>query len=255
MNIEQEILKLFQHRDDIPLFYIESGSRLWGMASPDSDFDVRGFHLPAKKQYYDYRKHRDLIEIMDGDFDFVSFDLDKMFGLLAKSNPTVLEWVRAHLIYFNHFPEWQTFQTGLVSKIDYQALYYHYLSLARTGLKVMQSKDEHFTYKKVFYAIRGLMSAELATQHTMPELLITNLFQQIHPSDPLLHWAQNYLEIKKQQQEKSQLPAAEQAEILQLLQRKIEYLMHELPKNTHDPKPLHHYLTEYSWQLKSHFYG
>jgi len=106
MNIHHEIEKLFQQRQDIPLFYIESGSRLWGMASPDSDYDVRGFHLPSKDQYFDYKKYRDLIEIMDGDFDFVSYDLDKMFGLLAKSNPTVLEWVRAHIVYFNAFPEW-----------------------------------------------------------------------------------------------------------------------------------------------------
>ena len=78
MNIHHEIEKLFQQRQDIPLFYIESGSRLWGMASPDSDYDVRGFHLPSKDQYFDYKKYRDLIEIMDGDFDFVSYDLDKI---------------------------------------------------------------------------------------------------------------------------------------------------------------------------------
>ncbi|NAR52291.1 hypothetical protein GPS64_16885 [Acinetobacter haemolyticus] len=53
MNIHHEIEKLFQQRQDIPLFYIESGSRLWGMASPDSDYDVRGFHLPSKDQYFD----------------------------------------------------------------------------------------------------------------------------------------------------------------------------------------------------------
>lgn len=256
MNIELEIQKLFQQRDDIPLFYIESGSRLWGMASPDSDFDVRGFHLPAKQQYYDYRKHRDLIEIMDGDFDFVSYDLDKMFGLLAKSNPTVFEWVRAHIVYFNAFPEWQNFHDGLVEKIDYRALYHHYLSLAKGGMKVMQSKD-NFTYKKVFYSIRGLMSAELATQHIMPKLLITQLFEQIPAQDPLLAWAKNYLEIKKQQQEKAVLPAPEQAEILYLLAQKIEALnsgYQSMPDN-HHPKILQHYLTDYSIHLKQHFYG
>ena len=133
MDIQQEIQQVFEKREDIPLFYIESGSRLWGMASPDSDYDVRGFHLPSKAQYYDYRKHRDLIEIMQGDFDFVSYDLNKMFGLLAKSNPTVLEWVRAHIIYFEAFPEWENFKQDLLQKIDYRALYHHYLSLAKGG--------------------------------------------------------------------------------------------------------------------------
>ena len=42
----------------------------------------------------------------------------------------------------------------------------------------MQTAD-NFTYKKVFYSIRGLMSAELATQEVMPELLITDLFAQV----------------------------------------------------------------------------
>ena len=254
MQIEQEIQHLFKDRDDIPLFYIESGSRLWGMASPDSDYDVRGFHLPSKAQYYDYQKHRDLIEIMDGDFDFVSFDINKMFGLLAKSNPTVLEWVRAHIIYFNQFPEWGEFKEGLLGKIDYKALYYHYLSLAKGGMQVMQTAD-NFTYKKVFYSIRGLMSAELATQKIMPELLITDLFAQIDVNDPLRHWAEAYFEIKKQQKEKAQLPDAEQQQILKLLNEKIEALNLRGIQITNDLNKLQQYLTDYSFNLKQHFYG
>ena len=254
MNIQKEIENVFQNRDEHPLFYIESGSRLWGMASPDSDYDVRGFHLPSKVQYYDYRQHRDLIEIMDGDFDFVSFDLNKMFGLLAKSNPTVLEWVRAHIVYFNQFPEWEKFRDRLLAKIDYKALYYHYLSLAKGGMNVMQVAD-NFTYKKVFYSIRGLMSAELATQQIMPELLITELFEQIDVNDPLRHWAEDYLEIKKQQKEKAQVPEQEQTQILKLLNDKIEVLALRKIEQTNDIENLKKYLTEYSLNLKQHFYG
>ena len=113
-----EIKTLFETRSEIPLFYIESGSRLWGIASPDSDFDVRGFHLKSKAEYFDFRKTRDLIEIMDGDFDFVSYDLDKMFGLLAKSNPTVFEWIRAHIVYWNALPDFDNFQKELIEKTE-----------------------------------------------------------------------------------------------------------------------------------------
>lgn len=41
MNIEKNIQQLFEQCQDIPLFYIESGSHLWGMASPDSDYSQR----------------------------------------------------------------------------------------------------------------------------------------------------------------------------------------------------------------------
>lgn len=255
MNINQEIETVFCQRDDIPLFYIESGSRLWGMASPDSDYDVRGFHMSSKSKYYDYKNHRDLIEIMNGDFDFVSYDLDKMFGLLAKSNPNTLEWVRAHIEYLNHVPEWQTFRQGLLERIEYSALHYHYLSLAIGHLHSMQ-KNHKFTYKKVFYCIRGLMSAELATRKEMPKLFINSLFGQIQQNDGLREWAEYYLEIKKKKDEKSQLSLQEQEQVVTLLENKIRALQSvDMEKSNTRRIMLEGYLTDYSVHLKNHFYG
>lgn len=121
-------------------------------------------------------------------------------------------------------------------------------------MQVMQTAD-NFTYKKVFYSIRGLMSAELATQQIMPELQITQLFDQIDANDPLRHWAEDYLEIKKQQKEKAQLPVIEQAQILKLLEDKIEALNLRAIEPTNDIEKLKQYLTAYSFNLKQHFYG
>ncbi|MDO4222682.1 MAG: nucleotidyltransferase domain-containing protein [Acinetobacter sp.] len=253
MNIAQHLTDLFAQREDIPLFYIESGSRLWGMASPDSDYDVRGFHLVAKSQYFDYRPYRDVIETMQGDFDFVSYDLDKMLNLLDKSNPTVIEWIRAELVYFNQCPDWHNFVQGFLPKIEYQTLYYHYLSLAKKHIDVIQTAD-NFTYKKVFYAIRGLFSAELALQQQLPALWIQDLFAQIE-AQPLRQWAEQYLIIKQQQQERQCLAATEQVEILALLTQKIQQLAAlecNIRPSQHERYP---YLRDYAWHLKHHFYG
>ena len=221
--MKAEIDHLFTTREEKPLFYIESGSRLWGIDRPDSDFDVRGFHLQSKQQYFDFRKHRDIIEVMDGDFDFVSYDIDKMFGLLVKSNPTVLEWIRAHIIYYNELPDWSVFQSDVVQNFDFKALFHHYLSLAKGSIQLIET-DRKFTYKKVFYCIRGLLSADLARQQIIPELLMDNLFNQFATDSDLAVIAKHSLERKKQQVEKTEVLDSEKAHILTTINQFIAQL-------------------------------
>ena len=253
-EISKQIGQLFKDIDEIPRFYIESGSRLWGMASPDSDFDVRGFHLQSKKQYYDFKKHRDIIEVMDGDFDFVSFDIDKMFGLLAKNNPTVFEWVRANIIYLNNLPEWAAFQEQVVKNFDFKSLFHHYVSLANGKMNLME-KGKTFTYKAVFYCIRSLLSANLATKQIIPELLIDNLFEQFSDDNEVLKIAKDCLERKKQQSEKEEVSEADRQKMLTAMKDYMGELERNEPERSNDWKILEDILTDYSQFIKSKHYG
>jgi uncharacterized protein len=250
----KEIEKLFMYRDEKPLFYIESGSRLWGIASPDSDFDVRGFHLQSKQQYFDFKKHSDIIEVMDGDFDFVSYDIDKMFGLLVKSNPTVFEWIRANIIYFNELPNWTTFQQDVIANFDFKALFHHYISLAKGNINLMET-GRKFTYKTVFYCIRGLLSADLATRQIIPELLIDNLFKQFENDNDVLKIAKNSLERKKQQAEKEDVLESDKQNILTTIKDFTAQLEGKAPNSSNNRQKLESILTDYSFNLKTSFYG
>lgn len=249
-----KITTLFENRTEHPLFYIESGSRLWGIASPDSDFDVRGFHLQSKEQYFDFKKHRPLIEIMDGDFDFVSYDLDKMFGLLAKSNPSVFEWIRAHIIYWNQLPNWEIFQKDIIENFDFKALYYHYLSLAKGTIKLMET-DRKFTYKTVFYAIRALLSAELAIKKVIPALQIDRLFQQFDVENETIKIAKASLEKKRNQREKEGVEAAQKAFILSTITKYAQVLNEKTTTKSNNPNKLSGILRDYSFHLKTQYYG
>ncbi len=100
MNIEAHVRELLSACQSIPLFYVEAGSRLWGTETETSDYDVRGVHLQSRHWYFDYHKHRDVIDLREPGLDFLSFELDKFFTLLEQSNPTCLEWLRSHIIYF-----------------------------------------------------------------------------------------------------------------------------------------------------------
>lgn len=251
--MKEQIDNLFKGIEEIPLFYIESGSRLWGIASPDSDFDVRGFHLQSKRQYFDFKKHRNIIEVMDGDFDFVSYDLDKMFGLLAKSNPTVFEWIRADIVYFNELPDWTAFQKDLIANIDFKALFHHYLSLAKGNINLMES-GKKFTYKTAFYCIRGLLSADLATRQVMPALLVDTLFEQFEKDNEVLKIAKDSLERKKQQAEKEEVPEREKQKILTAIKEFAEQLENMAPESTNKWHKLERVLADYSFVLKTVYF-
>ncbi len=249
----EEIKSLFDTRPEHPLFYVESGSRLWGIASPDSDFDVRGFHLQPKDQYFDFKMHRDLIEIMDGDFDFVSYDIDKMFRLLANSNPTVFEWIRAHIVYFNNFPNWAEFQNQIVANINFQALYYHYLSLAKGNINLMET-DKKFTYKTVFYCIRGLLSAELAIKNVVPELLIDKLFEQFEIENDMIKIARDSLDKKKSKSEKQDVDAGKKPIMLYKIKAYTQRLSEMKPKSSNNQDRLTGILRDYNFELKNEYY-
>ena len=249
----KNIQSLFKTIEEIPLFYIESGSRLWGIASPDSDFDVRGFHLQSMEQYYDYKNHRNIIEIMDGDFDFVSYDIDKMFGLLSKSNPTVFEWIRAHILYFNILPNWDNLQNDIVSNFDFKSLFHHYISLAKGNINLMET-NKKFTYKTAFYCIRGLLSAELATRKIIPELLIDDLFTQFDKDNEVLRIAKNSLERKKEKTEKEEVLESEKLSILTAIKNFTIQLADKEPKSSNTRDKLEMVLTNYSFEIKTNFY-
>jgi len=252
--MRQEIDKLFKVIEEIPLFYIESGSRLWGIASPDSDYDVRGFHLQSKRQYFDFKKHRDIIEVMDGDFDFVSYDIDKMFGLLVKSNPTVFEWVRANIVYFNELPDWTTFQQDVITNFDFKALFHHYISLAKGNINLMET-GKKFTYKTAFYCIRGLLSADLTNRQIIPELLIDDLFKQFNNDNEVLKIAKDSLERKKQHAEKEEVLESDKQKILTAIKDFTGQLEIKAPDSSNNRQRLESVLKDYSFNLKTSFYG
>ena len=69
------------------LLAVESGSRAWGFASPDSDYDVRFIYVRPKTDYLRLEPIRDVIEYpLDDVLDINGWDLSKVLRLLRKSN-------------------------------------------------------------------------------------------------------------------------------------------------------------------------
>ena len=62
-KIIQEKLNEIEARENIRILHcIESGSRAWGFASPDSDYDVRFIYVRPLEYYLRLDRTRDVIE-------------------------------------------------------------------------------------------------------------------------------------------------------------------------------------------------
>ena len=67
-----------ENRENVKiLLAVESGSRAWGFASPDSDYDVRFIYVRPKEDYLRLEKTKDVIELpIEGELDINGWDLE-----------------------------------------------------------------------------------------------------------------------------------------------------------------------------------
>ena len=99
-EIRAELARL-EAKDDVRVLYaVESGSRAWGFASTDSDWDVRFLYVRRPEWYLSVRDRRDVLEypISEG-LDVSGWDLKKALVLFARSNPPLMEWLRSPIVY------------------------------------------------------------------------------------------------------------------------------------------------------------
>lgn len=141
------------------LFACESGSRAWGFASSDSDFDVRFIYLSPSAWYLsvDLEEKRDVIETpIEGIWDVNGWDLRKALRLYRKSNPPLLEWLQSPIVYREHSEAAKKMRNLLPTFYSPVACMYHYLHMAR-GHYRRYLQGETVRTKKYFYVLRPLL--------------------------------------------------------------------------------------------------
>ncbi len=97
-------LREIEHTHDVTLlFACESGSRGWGFASPDGDYDVRFIYVHRLPWYLKVRADRNVIgKPIAGDRDVNGWELRKALALMAKGNATLIEWLDSPIVYLEH---------------------------------------------------------------------------------------------------------------------------------------------------------
>jgi predicted nucleotidyltransferase len=157
-------LEQIERRENVRVLYaVESGSRAWGFASPDSDYDVRFVFVRPTTDYARLKPLRDVIELpidtsLPNPLDINGWDLIKALNLFRSSNPPLMEWLHSPLVYREHGDLAGALRTLARERYSPMRMSYHYLSMAtRTYRESLEGRAE-VALKKYLYALRPLFA-------------------------------------------------------------------------------------------------
>ena len=155
-KIQSELSRIETERGVQVLYAVESGSRAWGFASIDSDYDVRFIYLRAPEWYLSVEQKRDVIEEpISGDLDISGWDLRKALGLLRKSNPPLLEWLRSAIVYREDVRFSTGFRALAENYYSPAKCFFHYLHMAEGNFRDYLRGDVVWL-KKYLYVLRPI---------------------------------------------------------------------------------------------------
>jgi predicted nucleotidyltransferase len=157
------------------LFACESGSRAWGFASPDSDYDIRFIYKHKPEYYLSLWEKPDVIEFMtEDDLDGSGWDLRKAIKLLSKSNAPLIEWLFSPEVYYKNdafLQEMQLLSRECFSPI---ATLHHYLGTTKNFMDVCEM--EEVKLKSYFYALRTALAGKwIIENNTFPPVAFADL--------------------------------------------------------------------------------
>ena len=236
-QIKKKLAEIEQVEDVRIIMAVESGSRSWGFASPDSDYDVRFVYVRRPECYIRLKPMRDVIEWqLDDVYDVSGWDLQKTLRLMYDSNPAIHEWCNSPIVYKEnelaeplrrHSEECFTPKKSL----------YHYISMAKHNFETYLTGDE-VRLKKYFYGLRPVLAARWVMENgTVPPMLFDDLVETELPPE-MRPVVEDLLALKKETSELGtgpQIPEinkfiAEQMDLIREAAEKTEYQRNDREK-------------------------
>ncbi len=167
-KILQKLKEIEKEKNIKILFAVESGSRAWGFASPDSDYDIRFIYKHEPDYYLSLWEKPDVIEFMThDDLDGSGWDIAKALKLLAKSNAPLIEWLFSPVIYYQDATFIQQMQALAKDCFSPIATLHHYLGTTKKFMDVCEAPEVKL--KSYFYALRTALAGKwIIEKNTFP---------------------------------------------------------------------------------------
>ncbi|TVY01906.1 nucleotidyltransferase domain-containing protein [Paenibacillus cremeus] len=183
-TILEELRRIEQEEQVRVLYACEAGSRAYGLASEESDYDVRFLYVHPVEWYLSIWDKRDVIERRISDtLDISGWDLRKALSLFRKSNPPLLEWLQSPIPYYEAYSAAERVRQLSPLTFAPQSCTYHYLHMAERNYRDFLSTGEQIRTKKYFYVLRPIFSCMwIETRNEMPPLDFDRLVDELVPA-------------------------------------------------------------------------
>ena len=157
----QQLLERIERDHGIRILYAcESGSRAWGFASPDSDYDIRFIFVRPEHSYLSVQEGLESIDLpLEGELDAGGWDVRKAIRLLGKSNGALVEWLHSPIVYRNEGGFCERWQDTARAVFAPRASSDHYRGLAKQ-MVLGKLDSENVRAKDYLYALRAALSAK-----------------------------------------------------------------------------------------------
>lgn len=184
VEILEAISEIESRHDCRVLFAVESGSRAWGFASPESDFDVRGVFIKPLDWYLQLKSGDSdtVVEELPGDIDVSLWDMRKALLQMSKSNASFLEWLGSPIVYRDDglLGVLSELKSGCVNP---KHIAYHYASMFRKAIEA-RNCDGTIRIKKLCYALRAAICLRYVMDvGEMPPTVFSDVIESVKISE------------------------------------------------------------------------
>ncbi|ERK06185.1 putative nucleotidyltransferase [Pantoea sp. AS-PWVM4] len=193
------VLKEIEAEHDVRvLFACESGSRGWGFASPDSDYDVRFLYVHKPEWYLRVEASRDVIEKpIDDELDVCGWEWRKALGLLKRANPTLIDWLDSPVVYRQESNVMARLNTLSGRFFSADRARWHYKAMAAKNFR-QYLQEEEVRLKKYFYVLRPLLAVRwIEERNGAPPMRFDQLVRGTVSDTRLLRDIEELLTIKQ----------------------------------------------------------
>ena len=165
-----DAMKRIEVNYDVNIIHcVESGSRSWGIQSPDSDFDVRFIyaHKDVRKYVGMTTPIEEIAETV-GNLDIKGYDIRAAYRLIASGEVNVYEWLNSEIVYITNYADLWVIEDVARHYFDVGTVIRRYYGFAKKiYIDDLKWVDE-VKVKKYLYALRAILCSRYVMANNEP---------------------------------------------------------------------------------------